>query len=131
MDEGKIDSTPPAIEQVVSDASLTIVAGSDTVSPALCSLFYFIICNPVAYSRLQSEIDNSHISPEDVQGLSQLSYLNAALCVYLFDIKQLPESNNSTETLRIVPPVLSGVTRSPLPGSGSFMLGSQYVFDLI
>ncbi|KAG6893791.1 hypothetical protein C0992_008620, partial [Termitomyces sp. T32_za158] len=109
MDEGKIDATPPAIEQVVSDASLTIVAGSDTLSPALCSLFYFLVCNPVAYGRLRNEIDKSHTSPEDVQGLSQLPYLNAAL----------------TETLRIIPPILSGVTRSPLPGSGGFMLGSQ------
>ncbi|KAG6902334.1 hypothetical protein C0995_001371 [Termitomyces sp. Mi166 len=113
MDEGKVDPTPPAVEQVVSDAALTIVAGSDTLSPTLCSLFYFIICNPAAYSRLQTEIDNSHVSSEDVQGLSQLPYLNAAL----------------TETLRIIPPILSGVTRSPLPGSGGFMLGSHFIPD--
>ncbi|KAG6908777.1 hypothetical protein DXG01_003306 [Tephrocybe rancida] len=111
MDEGKLDSAPVAIEQVVSDASLVIVAGSDTVSPALCSLFYFILCNPVAYGRLQAEIDESLLSSEDAQGLSQLPYLNAAL----------------NESIRIIPPVLSGGARTPLPGSGGFMLGSRFI----
>ncbi|KAG5342951.1 hypothetical protein C0989_005900 [Termitomyces sp. Mn162] len=114
MDEGGLETIPPHVNQVANDASLVIVAGSDTISPALASLFHYLISNPVAYARLQAEIDNSGLSADDVTELAQLSYLTAAI----------------NETLRLVPPLLSGSMRSPLLGSGGFMLGPQQVLLL-
>ncbi|KAG6915541.1 hypothetical protein DXG01_011006 [Tephrocybe rancida] len=110
MDEGGVDSMAPAIEQVVSDASLVIVAGSDTVSPVLTSVLHFLMCNPVAYARVQTELDAS-LSSADVNELAQLQYFNAVI----------------NETLRLIPAVLSGTSRSPLVGSGGFVLGSHYI----
>ncbi|KAG6845405.1 hypothetical protein H0H87_009752 [Tephrocybe sp. NHM501043] len=77
MDEGGLEATPPHVNQVASDASLVIVAGSDTVAPALSSLFHYLICNPAVYSRLQAEVDSSGLSADDVTGLANLSYLTA------------------------------------------------------
>ncbi|KNZ80506.1 Cytochrome P450 67, partial [Termitomyces sp. J132] len=94
MDEGGLETIPPHVNQVANDASLVIVAGSDTISPALASLFHYLISNPVAYARLQAEIDNSGLSADDVTELAQLSYLTAAI----------------NETLRLVPPLLSGTS---------------------
>ncbi|KAG6853238.1 hypothetical protein C0991_005825 [Blastosporella zonata] len=111
MDESRIDSTPPAFEQVVSDAPLVIAAGADTVSTVITNVFYFLVCNPIAYARVQNEIDASRLSSEDVNGLAKLQYLNAAI----------------NETLRLIPAVLSGTSRSPLMGSGGFMLGPHYI----
>ncbi|KAG5650363.1 hypothetical protein H0H81_012489 [Sphagnurus paluster] len=111
MDEGGIDAEPPAMNQVASDASLIIIAGSDTVSPSLSSLFYYLISNPLAYARLQTEIDESKLSAEDVQGLSKLKYLNAVI----------------NETMRLIPPLLDGSMRSPLIGSGGHMLGEHHI----
>lgn len=111
IDEGGLETTRPAIEQVTNDASLVIVAGSDTISPALSSLFHFIISNPVAYSRLQAEINDPTVDLDDTTVLAQLPYLNAVI----------------DETLRLIPPLLSGSARSPLIGSGSYMLGSYYI----
>lgn len=122
---GGIDAVAPHVNQVANDASLVIVAGSDTISPALSSLFYYLICNPVAYARLQAEIDNSGLSPDNVKQLARLSYLNAAMYVNMeYSTTSLFSYGCSrNETLRLVPPLLSGSMRSPLIGSGSFMLG--------
>ncbi|KAG6862244.1 hypothetical protein C0995_002175 [Termitomyces sp. Mi166 len=80
-DEGGLETIPPHVNQVANDASLVIVAGSDTISPALSSLFYYLISNPVACSRLQTEIDNSGLSADNVTELARLSYLTAAIYI--------------------------------------------------
>ncbi|KAG6885411.1 hypothetical protein C0992_005168, partial [Termitomyces sp. T32_za158] len=108
---GGLDTSALAMTQLVSDAPLIVAAGSDTSSLTLCTLFHFLIRNPVAYSRLQAEIDHSNLSYHDALGLAQLEYLNATI----------------TEALRILPPVLGGSSRSPLIGSGGIMLGPHFL----
>ncbi|KAG6885545.1 hypothetical protein C0993_000330, partial [Termitomyces sp. T159_Od127] len=99
------------ITQLVADAPLIMGAGSDTSSFTLCTLFYFLLCNPVVYSRLQAELDHSNLSYNDTLGLAHLEYLNATI----------------NEALRIIPPVPSGSPRSPLIGSGGIMLGPHFL----
>ncbi|KAG6874843.1 hypothetical protein C0992_006304, partial [Termitomyces sp. T32_za158] len=108
---GGMDTSALAMTQLVSDAPLIVAAGSDTSSLTLCTLFHFLIRNPVAYSRLQAEIDHSNLSYHDALGLAQLEYLNATM----------------TEALRILPPVLGKSSRLPLIGSGGIMLGPHFL----
>ncbi|KAG6889898.1 hypothetical protein C0992_003691 [Termitomyces sp. T32_za158] len=99
------------IKQLVNDTPTLVVAGSDTTSFTLCTLFYFLLLNPIAYLRLQAEIDQSKTSWEDVSELADLEYLNAAI----------------NEALRIFPPIPSGSSRAPLIGSGSITLGPHFL----
>ncbi|KAG6887334.1 hypothetical protein C0995_016108 [Termitomyces sp. Mi166 len=110
MGNARLDSTTLDIKQLVNDAPLMVVAASDTTSLTLSTLFHYILCNPVVYSRLQAEIDNTKLAWDDHLGLAQLEYLNATI----------------TEALRIIPPVLSGSSRAPLIGSGGFTLDSHF-----
>ena len=48
---------PPPGRQLVDDGILAIVAGSDTTSSALTSIFACILANPECYATLQDEID--------------------------------------------------------------------------
>lgn len=129
MDEAGLESEQPATAQVASDASLAIVAGSDTISPGLCNLFWFLLCNPVVYGRLQAEIDEAKPSIEDVTTQAHLPYLNAVMYVrsYHQAISLMLNFYPRNETLRILPPVLSGSLRAPLVGKDGHRVGPQQV----
>jgi cytochrome P450 len=79
MDEAGAGKDRPPVDQVAGDTVLTIIAGSDTVAPALLHLFWLLLRNPTSYKRLQSELDEASMTPEDLKGLAQLPYLNAAM----------------------------------------------------
>lgn len=76
---GSADSPALGITQLVNDTPMLVVAGSDTTSLTLCTLFYFLLRNPVIYSRLQAELDRSNLASDDSSGLAQLEYLNAVM----------------------------------------------------
>lgn len=68
--------------EVTTDSGLVIVAGSDTTSTVLSSLFWFIMTNPTIYRRLQDEIDSVFPSGEnalDVTKHIHMNYLNAVM----------------------------------------------------
>jgi cytochrome P450 len=67
--------------------------------------------NPIAYKRLQEEIDELGDDVYDSTKLAHLPYLNGAI----------------NETLRLLPPVLIGSHREPEKGSGGKMLGSYFL----
>jgi cytochrome P450 len=61
---------------------LAILAGADTTSSVLTAAFYDLLCNPVAYKRLQAEVDGAFSSgeePLDVVKLSQMEWLNGCM----------------------------------------------------
>lgn len=111
IDEAGLEAVPPSLVQVISDASGAIVAGSETSSTALCNLFWLLLCNPIAYSRLQVEIDSLGPNVQDCDAQKGLVYLNACI----------------NETLRLFPAVLSGSSRAPRIGSGGQSIGDQFV----
>ncbi|KAK9771404.1 hypothetical protein SCAR479_11883 [Seiridium cardinale] len=82
---------------LLGDANLIAVAGSDTTAASLTCLFFELARNPNALELLQQEIDEFYqqINPIDGQALSKLEYLDAVI----------------NETLRLHPPVPSGVQR--------------------
>lgn len=65
-----------------STGALTIVAGADTTSCAMSSLFWFLMTHPECYRRLQEEIDTVYPPGEDAMDTSkheELKYLNAVM----------------------------------------------------
>ncbi|VUC30184.1 unnamed protein product [Clonostachys rosea] len=86
---------------LTGDAALIAVAGSDTTAASLTCLFYELCCRPEIITRLQGEIDQVYAGPDTVDSvsLSKLPLLNAVI----------------NETLRLHPPVPSGVQRVTPP----------------
>ncbi|EGX91291.1 cytochrome P450 oxidoreductase, putative [Cordyceps militaris CM01] len=104
---------PPAEEQtekqrmvLEGDMFLILVAGSDTVAVTLQALFYEMAVNQEAQKKLQQEID-AHVAEYGDGGgngldpalLAKLDHLQACI----------------NETLRLWPPVISGVQRETPP----------------
>ena len=82
-DEEGRESSPPMLDQVTSDAVITIAAGSDTTSTVLAGLFYFLLKNPTVLSKLRSEVDAvfppGEGDPFDTGKLANMVYLNACM----------------------------------------------------
>ncbi|TFK89229.1 cytochrome P450, partial [Polyporus arcularius HHB13444] len=51
------DVPPPPQERLIGDAILAVVAGADTTSNTMVSMFYCLLANPAAYAALQAEVD--------------------------------------------------------------------------
>lgn len=70
------------MNEVLSDGSLVIVAGSDTTSTMMTNLFWLLLCNPSTYSLLQREVDKHFWNEEhamDTAKHANMPYLNAAM----------------------------------------------------
>ena len=44
------------MRDVIADGAVAMIAGADTTSSALASLFYYMLCNPEHYKRLIGSI---------------------------------------------------------------------------
>jgi cytochrome P450 len=78
------ESERPSQDQFAQNGQLAIVAGSDTTSSVLTAALYYLLCNPVAYERLQAEVDGAFPSgeePLDVTKLGQMEWLNGCMWV--------------------------------------------------
>ncbi|KZP23056.1 cytochrome P450 [Athelia psychrophila] len=114
LNENGTDAHPPSLIEVISDSALLIVAGSDTTSTVMSSLFWFLMCNPTVYNRLQNEIDSAFPPGENALDPSKhvhMNYLNAVI----------------NESLRLLPPVLSGSQRIVEKGGGAATFGSHII----
>ena len=59
-----------------------IIAGSDTTATALCNIFWFLMCHPSAYQRLQKEVDGAFPPGENAMDTTKhihMDYLNAVM----------------------------------------------------
>ncbi len=83
MNEDGVDKVPLTLPEVLSDAGLAVVAGSDTTSSAMTVLFYYLLSNQSAYKRLREEIATAFPIQEgypfDATKLASLQYLNAVM----------------------------------------------------
>ena len=60
------DRAQPAVQQIIDDGIVAIVAGADTTSSALTSLIFCITTHPDTYKQLQAEVDQFYPAGEDV-----------------------------------------------------------------
>ncbi|KJA26257.1 hypothetical protein HYPSUDRAFT_52570 [Hypholoma sublateritium FD-334 SS-4] len=111
IDEDGVFSQPPSVAEIASDGSLAIIAGSDTTSSAIANLLYFLMTHPTPCKRLQAEVDELGDDLYDCTKQAHLPYLTAAI----------------NESLRLLPPILSGSQRQGEKGSGGKLLGSYYL----
>jgi cytochrome P450 len=82
IDEGGVEEHPPPMAEVMSDASLVIVAGADTTSTTLSNIFYYLMSNREAYVKLQAEVDLFFPPGEDATDIAKhqkMDYLNAVM----------------------------------------------------
>lgn len=98
---------------LVANAAVFTVAGSDTAASVLSNVIYYLLCNSFYYSKLREEIDTSFPPSEmiNIERLASLPFLNAVI----------------NETLRLQPPVPSGLQRAPTEGTGSKELLSMVI----
>ncbi|RDX50601.1 high nitrogen upregulated cytochrome P450 monooxygenase 2 [Lentinus brumalis] len=104
----------PPLRQLTDDGCLIVVAGADTTSSALTSLFYCLLTNPETYRRLQDEVDKFYPRGEDtfdVRYHREMRWLNAVIY----------------ETLRLFPPVPGGSQRRVPHNSAGVMAGDAFI----
>jgi len=85
----QVDDTPSErqrapVEDMLSDGTLAIVAGTDTIKTTLTAIFYHLLLNPACYQHLQDEVDQAFPDPDDpmdFRKLDEMEYLDA--CVYV------------------------------------------------
>jgi len=85
------------MDELVMNASVLIVAGSETTATLLSGVTYLLLANPKKLSRLTKEVRNAFENEADITmaKVSQLSYLLACL----------------EEAMRLYPPVPVGLPR--------------------
>ncbi|MCJ1419997.1 hypothetical protein MMC32_006353 [Xylographa parallela] len=94
--------------EVVSNASLFVTAGTETVATLLTGLTYFLIKNTESMTKLTREVRATfeHESDITIQSVSHLEYLDACI----------------QEALRLYPPVPEGLPRI-VPPEGDTICG--------
>lgn len=95
-------------EELFGNCSTLIIAGSETTATVLSSAIYFLLKNPEVMTRLVSEIRSTF------QGVSEINFLSIG--------KQKYTLACLNETLRLFPPVPSGLSRV-VPRDGDMIDG--------
>lgn len=89
--------------ELVSEAGLLIVGGTDTTITGITATIFYLVTNPSVLTHLEHEIRTEFSDIEDIRIGPQLER-----CCYL--------SSCITESLRLTPPVGSILPREVLPG---------------
>ena len=90
-------------KEIISEAGLLIIAGSDTMGTTITATLFYLLHNPQVLGRLQHEIWHTFANVEDIRMGTELSschYLTACL----------------SETLRFTPPVGASLPREVCAG---------------
>ncbi|KAI1305647.1 cytochrome P450 [Xylaria venustula] len=98
------DDEETFIEEIRSEATFFLSAGSDTMSTCLSAVFFYLSRNPECYRRLTTEIRSTFTSTSEIKGgphLAACSYLRACI----------------DEALRMTPPVPGTLWRQQVSGN--------------
>ena len=81
-DSSDKDTEPVPMHQLTDDGCLIVVAGADTTSSTLTSLFYLLLSHLEEYARLIEEVDKFYPNGEDVDDPKwhrDMHFLNAVM----------------------------------------------------
>jgi cytochrome P450 len=94
-------------EELVSNGSSLVLAGSDTTATLLSGATYLLLQNPRVMAKLVAEIRGTFVNDKDITitSVGQLQYLPAVL----------------EESMRLYPPLSSGLYRVILEGGGTLL----------
>lgn len=97
--------------KLVTNASVIIVAGSETTTTTLCGATYYLAVNPDKLASLCTEVRSAFTTEADMTllSVSRLEYMTACL----------------EEALRLYPPISSGIPR--IVPTGGRMICGHYV----
>ncbi|TGJ81219.1 hypothetical protein E0Z10_g7545 [Xylaria hypoxylon] len=98
------DDEETFIEEIRSEATFFLSAGSDTMSTCLSAVFFYLSRNPDCYRRLTAEIRSTFTNSAEIKGgprLAACSYLRACI----------------DEAIRLSPPVPGTLWRQQVSGS--------------
>ncbi|KAL5511139.1 hypothetical protein ACEPAH_4354 [Sanghuangporus vaninii] len=113
--EDGLEKTEVSDEQGVNEIFAAIVAGADTTSTVMSSVFFYLLTNPATFDRLWKEVHDefppSEGEPFDAVKLAAMPYLNAVI----------------NEALRLQPPLPTSLQRCPLEGSGGKWVAGRFV----
>lgn len=87
------------MQQLVDDGVLAIVAGADTTSSALSSLFFSLVTHRDVYDRLQAEVDQFYPQGEntgDTKHHRDMHYLTAVMYVTIV-AKEIERSTSNDD----------------------------------
>lgn len=103
-----LDTGTITLDELENQASIIILAGSETTAVALTFATYFLLVNPQIMDRLLEELHSNfeNESQIDVLSINKLNYLQAVI----------------QETLRIAPPITNGFPRK-VPPEGALIDG--------
>ncbi|KAK6213619.1 trichothecene C-15 hydroxylase (cytochrome P450) [Colletotrichum tabaci] len=107
----KNDARELTLDELKSNASTLIIAGSETTATALSGITYFILSDANVHQKLNDEIRGAFASEGEIDMVSvqKLGYLQAVI----------------NEGLRMYPPVPTGIMRRVTDDGGVFL--GQYV----
>ena len=94
IEQNKGDKRKLEHEEIMSNASLFVIAGSESIATNLSGTTYHLLKNPVTMRRIKAEVDSAFTSEDEItpDSVSHLPYLIACLA----------------ETNRIYPTALTG-----------------------
>ncbi|QRW23951.1 cytochrome P450 family protein [Rhizoctonia solani] len=123
------DGTGMTVDELRSETSVMLLAGSDTSSNTLSSLFYHLAINPDMQRKLQNELDE-HLPPvqsEDSDDKSGIVVPPSDIVPDYNDIKNLPYLNACIkEVLRVHSTIGTGLPRIVPEGKTLTVAGQTF-----
>ncbi|CEL61258.1 hypothetical protein RSOLAG1IB_09880 [Rhizoctonia solani AG-1 IB] len=123
------DGNPLSANELYAEASMLLIAGSDTTSNTLSSLCYHLAIHPEIQRELQAELDThiNHSSSDEVYDNENLVAPPYETIACYDDIKNLPYLNACVkEALRIHSTVGTGMPRSVPLGKTITVAGQTF-----
>ncbi|CAG8198366.1 unnamed protein product [Penicillium olsonii] len=107
----KRDELSLTLDELISNAEILIIGGSETTASLLSGVTYLLLANPHTHAKLKEEVRSAFQSQEEINLISvnKLSYMLACL----------------DEAMRMYPPIANGLPRL-CPESGATIMG-EYV----